>query len=153
MRFLVRYSPCLLIGLLVLGCGKSSFIKAKGRIVKGGQPYLTQEGEGLRIFFSPLEAPTGQQYDSFAAIYEPDNGSFQVVGKDGQGLPPGKYRVGLQLMKSKEDLLGGKLLGKKSPFVTEVISSQDDIVIELDTAKFDSLLAGEKPAKAKTKKG
>jgi hypothetical protein len=141
MRFLVRYSPCLLIGLLVLGCGKSSFIKAKGRIVKGGQPYLTQEGEGLRIFFSPLEAPTGQQYDSFAAIYEPDNGSFQVVGKDGQGLPPGKYRVGLQLMKSKEDLLKGALLGKKSPFTLEVTGGSDDLVIDLDQAQFDTLLA------------
>ena len=129
------------MGLLALGCGNSSFIKAKGRIVKGGQPFLTEEGEGLRIFFDPLELPPGHHYDSFAAIYDPDNGSFQVAGKDGQGLPPGKYRVGLQLMKSKEDRLGGALLGKKSPFTLEVTGTRDDLIIDLDQAKFDTLLA------------
>jgi hypothetical protein len=136
-----------------LGCGDSSHIKAKGRLVKGGQPYLAPEGTGFRVFFVPLDVPEGKHYESFAAEYNPENGSFQVQGKDGKGLPPGKYRVDLQLMKSKEDLLGGKLLGKKSPYVMEVTSSADDLVIDLDMAKFDSLLAGEKPAKAKTKKG
>ncbi len=76
-----------------------------------------------------------------------------MQGKDGKGLPRGKYRVDLQLMKSKEDLLGGKLLGKKSPYVLEVTGSSDDLVIDLDTAHFDAILAGDKPAKTKQKKG
>jgi hypothetical protein len=141
------------IGLFPLGCGDSSRINAKGRIVKGGQPYLAPEGTGFRVFFVPLDAPEGKHFDSFAAEYNPENGSFLVQGKDGKGLPSGKYRVDLQLMKSKEDLLGGKLLGKKSPYVVEVTGNRDDLVIDLDTAHFDSLLAGEKPGKPKTKKG
>jgi hypothetical protein len=136
----------LLLGLFALGCGDSSHIRAKGRIVKGGQPFLTPEGEGLRIFFVPLEVPQGDRYDSYAAEYDPQDGSFRVQGKDGRGLPAGKYRVDLQLMKSKEDLLSGKLLGKKSPFVLEV-TGREDLVINLDEAKFDSLLAEQKPAK------
>ena len=143
----------LLIGLISLGCGDSSHIKAKGRLVKGGQPYLAPEGTGFRVFFVPLDVPEGKHYESFAAEYNAEDGSFLVQGKDGKGLPRGKYRVDLQLMKSKEDLLGGKLLGKKSPYVMEVTSGADDLVIDLDTAKFDSLLAGEKPAKTKTKRG
>ena len=143
----------LLMGMLAIGCGDSSHIKAKGRLVKGGQPYLAPEGTGFRVFFVPLEAPKGNQFDSFAAEYNPETGSFLVKGKDGKGLPPGKYRVDLQLMKSKEDLLNGKLMGKKSPYIMEVTSSADDLVIDLDTAHFDTLLAGEKPTKAKTKKG
>jgi hypothetical protein len=73
-------------------------------IVKGGQPYRTREGEGLRIIFAPLDPPTRVQYDCFAAAYNPDDGNFQVLGKDGQGLPPGKYRISLQLSSKKEDL-------------------------------------------------
>jgi len=130
-----------LIALLPLGCGKSGFIKAKGRIVKGGQPYIAPEGEGFRIFFVPANMPEGSHFDSYAAECDPDNGSFQVRGKDGEGLPAGKYRIDLQLMQNKEDLLGGGLLGKKSPFTCEVPGVEDDIVIDLDKSKFDSLLA------------
>ncbi|HEV2947132.1 MAG TPA: hypothetical protein VGX70_07135 [Gemmataceae bacterium] len=143
----------ILIGLFPLGCGDSSHIKAKGRIIKGGQPYFVPEGSGFRVFFVPLDTPEGKHFDSFAAEYNSEDGSFRVQGKDGKGMPPGKYRVDLQLMKSKEDLLGGKLLGKKSPYVVEVTGNGDDLLIDLDTAHFDSLLAGEKPGKPKTKKG
>jgi len=142
----------LLLGLFALGCGDSSHIRAKGRIIKGGQPYLAPEGEGFRVFFVPMEAAKGSHYDSYAAEYNPEDGSFRVEGKDGKGLPPGKYRVDLQLMKSKEDLLNGKLLGKKSPFIVEV-TGKEDLVINLDEANFDSLLAaGQKPAKPARKK-
>jgi hypothetical protein len=101
----------------------------------------------------PLEAQSEAHFDSYAAEYNPEDGSFRVQGKDGKGLPPGKYRVDLQLMKSKEDMLGGKLLGKKSPFVLEITSGSSDLVIDLDTANFDAILAGEKTTKPKSKKG
>src|SRR5262245_35427568 len=135
----------LVLGLFALGCGDSSHIKAKGRIVKGGQPYLAPEGEGFRVFFVPLEVRKDDHYDSYAAEYDPQDGSFCVQGKDGRGLPAGKYRVDLQLMKSKEDLLSGKLMGKKSPMILEVTDG-DDVVINLDEAKFASLLVEQKPA-------
>jgi hypothetical protein len=141
------------IGLLTVGCGDSSRIKAKGRVMKGGQPYLLPEGEGFRIFFVPLDSQDGVHFDSYAAIYDPQTGSFEVHGKDGKGLPTGKYRVDLQLMKSKEDLLGGKLLGKGSPLVLEVAGKANDLVIDLDAAKFDSLLAASQAKAAKKGKG
>jgi hypothetical protein len=138
--------PCLVIGVLSLGCGDSSHINARGRVLKGGQPYVLPEGQGLRIFFVPLDLPAGTHFDSYAAEYDPDNGSFEVKGKDRRGLPAGRYRVDLQLMEKKEDLLNGGLLGKKSPFVCEV-TGKDDLVIDLDQAKFDSLLAEAKKPK------
>src|SRR5262245_17000239 len=143
----------LLLGLFALGCGDASRIHAKGRIVKGGQPYLVPEGKGFRVFFVPLDGVQGNHYDSYAAEYNSETGAFRVEGKDGKGLPPGRYRVDLQLMKSKEDLLNGKLLGKQSPYVLEVKGGNDDLVIDLDAAHFDAILAGEKPTKAKPKKG
>jgi hypothetical protein len=139
-----------LISLLVVGCSSSSFIKTNGRVVKGGQPYLAEKGQGLRIFFVPLAAPEGQHYDSYAAMYDPQDGSFEVQGKDGKGMPPGKYRIDLQLMKDKEDLLNGALLGPKSPFTCEIKSGSDEVVIDLDQAKFDTLLAqASKPKKSR----
>src|SRR5947209_8060251 len=150
MRPLRYLLPCLLIGLPSLGCGGSSFIKAKGHITKDGHPYVPGEGEGLRIFFVPLQSTGGPRYDSFAAEYHKDDGTFQVLGKDGKGLPPGKYRVSLQLMKHKEDLLGGKLLGPRSPFTCEVTGGGNDLVIDLDQAHFDALRAAVKPRKGRT---
>jgi hypothetical protein len=145
--------PFLVIALLATGCGDSSRIKAKGIVKKGGQPYLLPEGEGFRIFFVPLEASDGVHFESYAAMYDPHTGSFEVQGKDGKGLPPGKYRVDLQLMQSKEDLLGGKLLGKGSPLSLEVTGKSSDLVIDLDAAKFDELLAANKAKAAKKGKG
>jgi hypothetical protein len=148
-----RLQTLLLSALMVLlatGCGGSNFIKAKGRVVKGGEPYHTPEGEGLRIFFAPEQTSDAEHYDSYAAAYDPDDGTFEVIGKDGRGLPPGQYRVGIQLMQKKEDLLGGRLLGKQSPFVVEVALRGNDIVLDLDQAHFDTLLAqAAKPAKGR----
>jgi hypothetical protein len=128
---------CLLIAWLVTGCGRSPFVSAKGRIVKNGGPFRTQPGEGLRIFFVPLDPPQGSQYDSYAAEFAPKRGTFRVRGKDRQGLPPGKYRVTMQLMKKKEDMFAGRFMGKNSPFVCEVTDGGDEVVINLDQAGSD----------------
>jgi hypothetical protein len=122
--------PIVLIGLCTLGCSGPSTIKANGRVLKGGTPFKLGEGEGLRIFFVPLE-PTGPGYDSYAAEFHKD-GTFQVKGKDGRGLPPGKYRVTLQLMKNKEDQFAGRFMGEKSPFLCEVRNASDEVVVDLD---------------------
>jgi hypothetical protein len=140
MTLLQRILAGMLLCLFLTGCGGTTF-RAKGRVIKDGYSYLTGPGEGLRIFFTPEGAKSAAQFDSFAAVYDPVDGSFVVTGKDGKGLPPGNYRVGIQLMKSKEDLLGGRLLGKRSPIVLEVASSWDEIVIDLDQAHFDEHMA------------
>jgi hypothetical protein len=137
-----------LVGLFLLGCTDSQ-IKTRGKVVKGGQPYLTEKGQGFRIVFQPLEAPDGKHFDSYAAAYDPSDGTFEVQGKDGKGLPPGKYRVSIQLMKDKEDLLGNQLMGNKSPFTCEIKSDRDEVTLDLDQARFDFLLA----EAAKPKKG
>jgi hypothetical protein len=130
-RFLL---PCLLICLAGVGCGNSNF-SAKGRVVKGGAPFQPGEGEAVRIFFVPLDPPQGSNYDSYAGEFSNQDGTFQIKGKDGKGLPPGKYRITLQLMKNKEDLFKGALMGPKSPFTCEVKSASDDVVVDLDEFK------------------
>jgi hypothetical protein len=136
----------LLIAVGAAGCGSAGgHFNAKGRVVRGGKPYVTQKGEGLRIFFAPVEARTPGKYDSFAAVYRPDDGTFQVVGKDGTGLPPGQYHVSLQLMKDKEDLFKGKLMGKQSPYTFDVSRGGEELVIDLDKVDLDASLTRTKP--------
>src|SRR6516162_9955777 len=88
MRLLPSALVVALVGLFSLGCGKNGFFNAKGHILKGGKPLALADGQVLRIFFAPTSAP-GTRYDSYAASFEPEDGSFVVVGKDGHGLPPG----------------------------------------------------------------
>jgi hypothetical protein len=125
--------PGVLVGLCVLGCGSHGPFNAKGRVLKGGKPFELGENEGLRIFFVPLDPPAGG-YDSFAAEFHKD-GTFVVKGKDGRGLPPGKYRVTLQHMKNKEDLFRGRFMGEHSPFTCEVGRGSGEVVVDLDKSE------------------
>ena len=133
MRCLRVLLPCLLICVVGAGCG--SHIKTKGRVVKGGEPFKPGEGEGVRIFFVPLDPREDNTYDSYAGEFNNENGTFQIKGKDGNGLPPGKYRITMQLMKDKEDLFSGALMGPRSPFTCEIKSSSDEVVVDLDQAR------------------
>ena len=89
----------------------------------------------MRIILAPLETPAGSTYDSYAAEFHPDDGTFLVLGKDGNGLPPGKYRVNVELLKKKEDLFKGSLTGPRSPLTCEVTSASSELVVDLDQAK------------------
>jgi hypothetical protein len=135
------------LGIWALGCGDASLIKARGRVVKDGQAYTLAAGEGLRMIFLPQAAPDGEHYDSYPAVFHPEEGTFEVVGKEGKGLPAGKYTVSLELMKNKEDLFKGHLFGKNSPILLEVSQANHDLLIDLDAINLDNLL--KQPAKPK----
>jgi hypothetical protein len=123
-----------LLFLLFLLFRGGSGIQAKGRITRGGEPFRTGTHEGLRIIFEPQEV-AGDTYNSYPAEYRSEDGSFVVRGRDAQGLPPGKYRVSIQLMKNKEDLFRGACLGKKSPFTCEVTDGSEEVLVDLDKVK------------------
>jgi len=110
-------------------------IKARGRITKDGKPF-TVTNAGLRIFLQPVDLIDSSTYNQYFAAFQKD-GTFQVKGNDGQGLPPGKYRVSMELIQKKEDVWGGQLMGAKSPFICEVTPANKEIVINLDEAKLE----------------
>ncbi len=84
----------------------------------------------MRMVFVPVAAGE-KTFDTYAAVYNKD-GSFEVAGKDGKGLPPGKYRVTLEHLKQKQDLFNGAFNGANTPIVREVTDSSKEIVIDLD---------------------
>jgi hypothetical protein len=134
MKYSRLAAVCLVCALFVTGCG-SNMLKVKGRVVKAGQPFIIAPDESMRIVFVPSEPLSPDKYDSFFAIYSREDGSFRVTGKDGNGLPPGKYKVGLELLKHKNDEFKGAFSAKRSPFAFEVKSSSDEIVLDLAQIK------------------
>jgi len=109
------------------GCGGSKH-KVQGKIVKGGQPYGLSEKGVFQLSFVPAEGKTTQIYN---ATVNSKDGTFEIVGPDGKGIPAGKYKVQLVAM----DPYGGgasgtdKLKGKYAP------NSKDAPVVDIGSGE------------------
>ena len=117
--------------ILAAGCN-DGMLRTKGRLLKGGQPFIPQAGEFIEITFVPILPDGKPPADFYFAEVDQATGVFRPFGKNGKGMPPGKYRVAVELMKKKKDLLGGKFNAEKSPFVFDVEANSSEIVIDLD---------------------
>jgi hypothetical protein len=108
-------------------------IQPKGRVLKGGVPLAVKEDEYVNVFFVPVVAE-GEQHpgDVYAATYNDTDGTFHATGKDGRGLPPGKYRISIEHFRKKRDLLNGKFGADKSPFVREIRDAGIELTLDLD---------------------
>jgi hypothetical protein len=121
------------LALAVCGCG-SNLLRTRGRVVKGGAPFLPGPGEFVRVTFVPVLPAGKRAHDYYVAEYNAADGTFQVAGKDRNGMPPGRYRVAVELDKKRRDLLGGRFDADNSPFVYDVDAGTPEIVIDLDRA-------------------
>jgi hypothetical protein len=132
-----RTAACLggLLAVLLTGCGGSGMLKTKGRIVKNGQPVPLGEEEYFRVLFVPVVEKGERMRDVYAANFDREDGTFQAAGKDGKGLPPGKYRVAVAHLRGKRDLLNNAFDESKSPFVYDVDASTEEIVIDIAKPK------------------
>src|SRR6266566_2333159 len=87
-----------------VGCGKGDGkLRTKGRLLKGGEEYVPEEDEFIQITFVPIPADGQPAKDYYWADVDQDTGTFAPAGKDRKGLPPGRYRVAVELMKQKKD--------------------------------------------------
>jgi hypothetical protein len=128
---LYRFAVCALAVALAAGCG-SNQLTTRGRVVKGGAPFKPGPGEFVRVTFVPVLEAGKRAEDYYVAEYNAADGTFQVAGKDRKGMPPGKYRVAIELDKHRSDLLRGKFDAERSPFVYDVDAGTPEIVIDLD---------------------
>jgi hypothetical protein len=120
------------LALAASGCGGDGLLRTQGRLLKGGQPFIPKEGEYIEITFVPI-LPDGQPpQDHYYADVDQATGTFQPAGKNKKGMPAGKYRVAVELMKKKKDQFGGKYDQIKSPYIFEVDAKTPEIVIDLD---------------------
>jgi hypothetical protein len=153
MRAIIRGGVVLAV-LCVAGCGSGQRIHVQGRLVKGGSPFTPPEGASNQVVFVAVDVkgdsePNIARDEPFAAAVNQEDGTFEVLGPDGTGIPPGKYRVAVtQKYRTKHDidvpkkrgeapvnrdtdLLGERFSPTQSPIIVEVLQS-DQIVVDLD---------------------
>ncbi len=132
LRFL---TICVLAGALAAaGCGRGEVLyRTKGRVTKGGDNFVPPEGQYLQIVLTPIpDDGTPPQTQYFAAV-DQESGTFTAAGAQLKGVPPGRYRVSVELMKSRKDEFGGRFDADRSPFIFEIDEGTEEIVIDVDT--------------------
>ena len=119
--------------LVLAGCGGDGRLKPRGRIVKGGAAFTVPEDDYLRVTFFPVTSDGRPPKNTYAATSNGSDGTFQAVGPDGKGIPPGKYRIALEYEgKKKKDIFKGAYDGDRSRFVFDIDSSTKELVLDLD---------------------
>jgi hypothetical protein len=120
----------MLVGLLTVGCGSGS-LKPKGQLMKKGAPFVPAEGEVVHVMLFAEDDKADEQ--AYNVEVDSKDGSFKVVGIANKGIPPGKYRATVQLMKNRKDVFDGAYGRTRTPFHVDVKSSSDVITLDLDT--------------------
>jgi len=146
-RFL-KGAVVLVLGLAATGCrDNDGLLRTQGRLLKGGEPFIPAEGEYVAITFVPI-IPAGEKpktNNHYWAAVDQETGSFVPAGAQKKGMPPGQYRVAVELMKKKKDQWDGKFNAANSPFVFEVDEDTCEIVIDLDDAPSEIASTGTQP--------
>jgi hypothetical protein len=140
-------------GLAVVGCGSNNRIRVEGVLLKGGSPLTPPDGASNQMVFVAMDVKGDSEKaiganEPFAAILNED-GTFDVPGPDGTGIPRGKYRVSVtQKYRTKHtidtpkrsgeasidrdtDLLRDRYSPTTSPLVVEVTTSEK-LTLDLD---------------------
>jgi hypothetical protein len=107
------------------GCGGGPPLqRAKGQILVDGKNYSVGPREQLQVIFFPdVELPA----NTYPAEVKSD-GSFETVGMDGRGIPPGKYRISISSPYGGGSVSIPTELGSAtSPIVREIVMGQETV--------------------------
>ena len=149
---LSRWTRLALAGLTVAalalaGCGPSSGpgtaegrTKPKGKILENGLPIkvrtenLPPGDPGMSVTFVAIGGTTaGEEIN--AQIIDAKEGTFELIGADAKGIPPGKYRVVIVMAPvGGADYFKGKYSREKSKIEVEVKANEDLVI---DVAKYE----------------
>jgi hypothetical protein len=133
MRRACEWFALALMALAIVGCQKGDGrLNTKGRIVKGGVPFTVQPPEFVRVIFFPVMPEGAPLQNTYIAAFNPGDGTFRAVGPDGNGIPPGRYRIAVEHSRKRKDAFNGAFDGEHSPFVFDIDANSAEIVIDLD---------------------
>jgi hypothetical protein len=154
----LRLILAMIIAPLVVspGCGESTnHVWVTGKLLKGGASYAPPKDQQVYVTLVGLEIQdksgnTIKSGEPFWAEVDQESGTFFVPGTDGQGIPPGKYRVAVTQKMEREafnakkpdpkkrakldreaDLLANRFGVGTSPIIREV-KTRGELVIDLD---------------------
>jgi hypothetical protein len=119
-----------LLFLALAGCG-SGLLKPSGRLLKDGKPFVPGPNQTVQVVFFPVTEGKSDEGGSYPAEVNRESGTFRVVGANGKGLPPGKYRISVRVLQKRKDVLSGSFGVDNSPFVQEINGSTKELVLDL----------------------
>ena len=148
MRHCVTYSLLIAVIVVVTGCNKEPvLLKAKGKLLKGGVAFNAEEEDvGVQIAFVPVAADGSPPRNWYIAKVDQKTGTFVASGGHQKGMPPGKYKVAVELKRDRKDTLNGKFDALHTPFEFEVDEKSAEMVIDLE----DNSAVASEPAADKT---
>jgi hypothetical protein len=121
---------------LLLGCGKSDrAVRATGRVTNAGEPLRVmgrEMGLGMvQIQFFRIDDGSLQASEAEGTVANED-GQFEVCGREGKGITPGRYRIAVRQWDPYPqcDRLGGRFSEDNSPIIREV-TGREAILIDL----------------------
>src|SRR5262245_8768315 len=98
MRAFFASMLCAGLFLLVPACSTGTKpIKVTGTLLNEGKPYTAPKGSSVLITFVPVLEKGLADYSPTTKV-KADDSSFVLLGREGNGIPAGKYRVALQQM-------------------------------------------------------
>jgi hypothetical protein len=113
------------------GCGNNGRMNIKGQVLKGGSAFVVPEDDFVRVTLVPV-VEEGRTFTGFFASYDNKTGTFTALGPDLTGVPRGKYRVVISHERNRKDLFEGQYDFERTPFVFDINSASQRIVIDLD---------------------
>ena len=96
-----------LSAVCLAGCGSGDNIWVTGVLQKGGEMYKPPDGHKLALYFCPMPGRDVGQAEPATwkwRITIRRDGSFTVPGREGYGIPPGKYRIAVVETLRREEL-------------------------------------------------
>jgi hypothetical protein len=127
-----RISVVMLL-LLAAGCSPGRIVMVKGKITNGGKTVMVDKAtSGVLLMFHSVGDPA----QSFSANFSPVDDAFYVYGREGKGIPAGKYKIVVTITGSKQtaetNMLNQRFNSlEKSPIEVEVVNAETPIDIDL----------------------
>jgi hypothetical protein len=115
--------------LLLAGCGQSG-LKPRGQLLNDGLPFVPGQGQFVQVSFVSV-SDEGKETGTYLAGFDP--GISRFVVNNTRPMPPGKYRISVQVMKQRKDLLNGRVGPLTSPFVFDIQTGDEEIKVDLAT--------------------
>jgi hypothetical protein len=107
-------------------------MNTRGRIVKCGAPFIVPVDDFVRVTFVPVMENGQNPKTCYIAEYNNQEGTFKALGPDLKGIPKGKYRIAVAHERRRRDLFLGAYDVEKTPFVFDIDSGTQEVVLDLD---------------------
>jgi hypothetical protein len=134
LRAVLSVLTCLALGVLAAGCSKGpQLLKVKGKVVNNNKPLDLGPQAGVTLVFIPVVEEEKPVVATYPTHLNPD-GTFELTGKQGEGIPPGKYQIAVQIMTPKptaEVKEWNKTFEQGNSPLFREITSEEPLVIDL----------------------